>query len=216
VTIRLTLPQQRAQETRQRVIDAARAVFAREGYGQAAVEEILVEAGISRGAFYHHFAGKEELFKALLADHLEEGLMEFEAIQPGSSLREAIEQFVTLQVHDLEAHLASGSLSFEFMAAAREEWARDSFAEFHRRTRDVIAGVLRAGQSAGAVRADLDVGAAAWLILGLYEGLSAFKALDPQGIELDGLKQTWADLIEKFVTTEGEVKPGKQQRRSRP
>jgi len=199
VTIQQTLPQQRAKETRQRILQAAERVFAREGYGQTAVEEILIEAGISRGAFYHHFAGKEELFKALLDDHLQEWVMEFEAVDPASSTREVIERFVALQIDDMEAHLASGNLWFEFMAAARQEWARASFAEFYRRSRDVIAGVLRAAQRGGRVRADLDVEAAAWLMLAVFEGVSAFKTLDPEGIELGGLKQSWADLIEQFV-----------------
>ncbi len=67
---RLTLPQQRARETRQRILDAAFRVFARQGLGQASIDDIAREASISKGALYHHFPGKQELFYALLRDRV--------------------------------------------------------------------------------------------------------------------------------------------------
>jgi AcrR family transcriptional regulator len=51
--------------TRERVMDAAMAVFARRGFGQARVQEIAREAGLTTGALYSNFKGKEELFLAI-------------------------------------------------------------------------------------------------------------------------------------------------------
>lgn len=70
MTTRPTLRARRAQETRQLILDAAYLLFARQGYGQTSVDSILAEAGISKGAFYHHFESKEELFRALLNDRI--------------------------------------------------------------------------------------------------------------------------------------------------
>ena len=67
---RTTLREQRTQETRRLILDAAYRVFAARGYGQATIDDVLAEAGISKGALYHHFASKEELFKALLEDRI--------------------------------------------------------------------------------------------------------------------------------------------------
>jgi AcrR family transcriptional regulator len=69
-TERVTLRERRAQETRQLILDAAYRLFARQGYGQTSVDGIIAEAGASKGAFYHHFASKEELFRALLEDRI--------------------------------------------------------------------------------------------------------------------------------------------------
>jgi AcrR family transcriptional regulator len=57
----LTLPQQRKEETRVRILEAACRVFAGRGYEAATVEEITAECGIAEGALYGHFASKEEL-----------------------------------------------------------------------------------------------------------------------------------------------------------
>jgi AcrR family transcriptional regulator len=66
---RLTLPQRSALQTRQRILAAARGVFAERGYAVATMDEIAAAAGASKGALYHHFATKEELFRALLLGH---------------------------------------------------------------------------------------------------------------------------------------------------
>jgi AcrR family transcriptional regulator len=58
--------EQRKAETRERLLGAARTVFARRGYAGASVDEIALEAGFSSGALYSNFEGKEDLFVELL------------------------------------------------------------------------------------------------------------------------------------------------------
>lgn len=58
-------------ETRQRIFEAAAAVFESRGIGAASIEAIAEAAGFTRGAFYSNFASKDELIIAMLADHLE-------------------------------------------------------------------------------------------------------------------------------------------------
>ncbi|MFD1381731.1 TetR family transcriptional regulator [Fodinicurvata halophila] len=48
--------------TRDALIVAARKEFARQGYANASVDDIVRLADVTKGAFYHHFAGKEDLF----------------------------------------------------------------------------------------------------------------------------------------------------------
>ncbi|MBI1885816.1 MAG: TetR family transcriptional regulator [Chloroflexi bacterium] len=203
---RLTLPQRRAQETRERILEAAAAVFARRGYGQATVDEIAAEAEVSMGALYHHFPSKEQLFGALVEEHLRGELMEFRQMGPARSNRELIERFVATLIDHLrsEAEL-SPSLTMEFWAhAARDDRLRPPVAEFHRRSRDILTGVLRIGQSTGVVRADLDVETAAVLLQAVLEGVAVQQALEPASIDLERLSGPWADMIERFVQGEGE------------
>lgn len=54
-----------AEQTRSRIIDAARRSFARRGVGQTTMEHIAQEAGVTRGAIYWHFTNKTELFFAM-------------------------------------------------------------------------------------------------------------------------------------------------------
>jgi AcrR family transcriptional regulator len=56
---------ERAAETREALIAAARPLFAARGFAEVALEAIVRAAGVTRGALYHHFADKTELFAAV-------------------------------------------------------------------------------------------------------------------------------------------------------
>ena len=56
-----------ALETREQLLDAAERVFRARGVGHASLAEVADAAGVTRGAIYHHFASKAELFEAMLA-----------------------------------------------------------------------------------------------------------------------------------------------------
>src|SRR5512145_1840697 len=58
--------QARSEETRQHILEAALRRFANHGYNAASVDEICTDAGVSKGAFYHHFPSKQAVFIALL------------------------------------------------------------------------------------------------------------------------------------------------------
>jgi AcrR family transcriptional regulator len=57
---------QQREATTSRLIEVASEIFTRDGYTNAATEEIVHLAGVTRGALYHHFGSKEGLFQAVL------------------------------------------------------------------------------------------------------------------------------------------------------
>jgi AcrR family transcriptional regulator len=63
------------EATRRQLVDVATRLFADQGYEDTSTEQVLREAGVSRGSLYHHFDGKERLFEAVV-EHVEEGVVE--------------------------------------------------------------------------------------------------------------------------------------------
>jgi AcrR family transcriptional regulator len=59
---------ERGQATRTQLIEVATGLFATRGYEATSIEAVLAESGTSRGSLYHHFAGKDALFLAVLED----------------------------------------------------------------------------------------------------------------------------------------------------
>ena len=59
------LRERQAEATRRLLVSVARERFTERGYAATSVEEIIQRAGVARGALYHHFAGKDALFRAV-------------------------------------------------------------------------------------------------------------------------------------------------------
>ena len=62
---------ERTETTRSALVDAARELFARDGYDATSLDAVAVRAAVSKGAVYHHFEGKTKLFEAVFAREVE-------------------------------------------------------------------------------------------------------------------------------------------------
>jgi len=61
-------PAEKATRTRQALVVAARERFGEQGYAATSIDEIVRQAGVTKGALYHHFADKDALFRAVVED----------------------------------------------------------------------------------------------------------------------------------------------------
>ena len=68
----LAAQKERAVETRAHLLATARGLFAGAGYNATGTTEIVARAAMTRGALYHHFAGKEELFAEVFREVAQE------------------------------------------------------------------------------------------------------------------------------------------------
>jgi AcrR family transcriptional regulator len=69
--------QERTEATQAKLLAAAQDVFTRDGFANARLEQIAVEAGYTRGAIYAHYKSKEDLFLALLEQRVQASIAEF-------------------------------------------------------------------------------------------------------------------------------------------
>ena len=63
-----------AEQTRRALLEAARTLFAKHGYAETPIEDVVRRARVTRGALYHHFRDKRALFEAVYEDMLREQL----------------------------------------------------------------------------------------------------------------------------------------------
>lgn len=59
------------QKTRDRIVDSARRLFNRSGFADVSIDDIMADAGLTRGGFYNHFGTKDELYAAVVAQILD-------------------------------------------------------------------------------------------------------------------------------------------------
>jgi TetR/AcrR family transcriptional regulator, transcriptional repressor for nem operon len=79
------------QATRQRILEAAGRRFKEDGIDGAGVAAVMSDAGLTNGAFYAHFASKEDLVANALADQLRAQRQSFDAQPPD---RQGLEAFI--------------------------------------------------------------------------------------------------------------------------
>ena len=64
-TTRRRTQRERSEATTSELLEAARELFAQDGYAATSLDAIAAAAGVTKGAVYHHFAGKREIFRAV-------------------------------------------------------------------------------------------------------------------------------------------------------
>jgi TetR/AcrR family transcriptional regulator, repressor for uid operon len=172
----------RSEETRARILAAALKCFARSGYQAAGVAEICAEAGVSKGALYHHFKTKQEIFLTLLygwLDEIDAGLLRTR--QSGEPVDQALihmAEHIQGIFQDADGRLP---MFIEFWAQAIHDPAVwQATIEPYRRYQRYFADMLREGIAEGSLR-ELDPDAAARTLVSLAVGLLLQGVLDPQG-----------------------------------
>jgi AcrR family transcriptional regulator len=93
------LRERQAAATREHLIDVARQRFTEQGYAATSIEDIVQRAGVAKGALYHHFSGKDALFRAVyeavLADVVSAVMAAASAVQePWASVRAGLSAFL--------------------------------------------------------------------------------------------------------------------------
>jgi len=84
---------ERSEATRAALVRAGRELFGERGYGNVGTEEIVARAGVTRGALYHQFADKRDLFRAVLEALEEEVIARLgvQVVAKAASAAEALE-----------------------------------------------------------------------------------------------------------------------------
>jgi AcrR family transcriptional regulator len=173
--------QQRSEETRNHILEAATQLFSKTGYDATGVAEICQAAGVSKGAFYHHFPSKQAIFMELLNTYLN-------GIESGFNI-------MRKEVHDIpQAILQMASLVgslfqtadihlpifLEFWTQANHDphiWEA-AIAPYHR-YQTYFAEMIQEGIDEGSLQ-PMDAQLAARVLVSLAVGMLMQSLFDPQ------------------------------------
>lgn len=187
---------QQAEETCARILAAAEQCFARYGYDATGVAEICTCAGLSKGAFYHHFTSKQEVFLALLQRWVEATDAQMAVLCGGAAnVPQSLIAMAGMVGEILRTASDKLPIYLEFWSkAARDPQVWQGTVEPLHRFRDFFAALVEAGMVEGSLR-PVDPQAAAWAILALGAGLLMAGLLDPQGADWQQIAQQSLQML---------------------
>lgn len=194
----------RREETRQRLMEAAISVFAGAGFERATVDEIVRQAGFSKGAFYVHFESKDDLFRAMLEERISHQLETFRlgvdhSLPVAHNLRTILGAVFGLVREDP----LWAPLFLEFGAhAARNDNVRRRLATMYERWRELIIDILNASRDAGRIRKDIDLKFNAIMIIAAVEGSILQSHLAPDTVSLEEIVEPLARTLTEWLTGE--------------
>lgn len=180
---RMTREQSR-QQTRERLLTAARSVFARGGFHGASVEEIASEAGFSTGALYSNFDGKEDLFLVLMEREIAEHAREIAAaVSARASVSERAAGGARQWMATIEREPELLLLFMEFWAyGVRDPDVRPKVAARFAQMRAVLTQLIADGAREFELELALPAEQLAVAIDALADGIARQKLADPDAV----------------------------------
>lgn len=195
---RLTRAESR-QQTRERLLDAAKDAFTREGYAGASVDVIAERAGFSKGAFYSNFESKEAIFLDLLEAHMgEEVAISSGFVPQNASAEDAIEAIAARYASDpVDLEWCLLSIEFALHATRSPAFAERRAALFARHYAAVAKVIESIAASAGVTIAHPERKAA--VFIALRQGLALERSQTAPAISEADARQTLSGWIRDLL-----------------
>jgi AcrR family transcriptional regulator len=185
---------QRGEETHERILHAALEGFAQNGFDATGVAEICRRAGVSKGAFYHHFPSKQAVFLELMEQWLT-GLDEqlSGAARGAKTVPERLLRMARMARLIFVMAEEQLPVFLEFWAkASRDPQIWEATISPYRRYRDTFSSMIEEGIGEGTLR-PIDPRNAAYAIVGLATGLILQGVLGPD-------EENWGEVMQEGMS----------------
>ncbi|MBN1657860.1 MAG: TetR/AcrR family transcriptional regulator [Anaerolineae bacterium] len=189
-----------ADETRDRLLEAAARIFAEKGYARATTRALAEAAGVNEVTLFRHFGSKANLFAAVVDAYAAPGLSASLGLALTGDLENDLTAMGSLVLHLLLERRES--MRMMLCEAEHFEEVRQVLAQNPRRLRQVLADYLRGQQAPGKVR-PLHVEAAAQAFWGMFFAYSFGSWLMDEEMEpplsIDELVREFVSLFVKGI-----------------
>jgi AcrR family transcriptional regulator len=197
------VPAERRARKRSDIIQAALACFARKGYNNTTMDDIVAESGLSKGSLYWYFASKDDLFAAALlsvfASFGQEAVAALEQCPTASDKLRAMAQEVVSFCRATEGLF---NLFLEFWASsARREETSQLWVGLLNQYKDVVVHIIEEGVRSGEFK-PVDAQQLVWAMMAAYDGLSAYVIMVPD-MDLGLVSQVFIETLLKGLGADG-------------
>lgn len=194
-------------DKRERILVAAKAVFAEKGFSGAAIADIATRADIGKGTVYEYYKSKEELFFAVFEWFIDEGAT---AVRvdiavlglPVSDQLKALSESVIGQWAELKTEFA---LVMEFWAASSTSASRNRFRQAFRHLydhyRSIIVALLQEGIDQGEFSDDLAPDSIAAALVGAWDAMFLQAWFDDE-FDLHGVSRDFNQVLIRGLRAE--------------
>lgn len=159
-----------AERTKQQIMDSAKELFIRKGYGATSMEDIRKLSGVSKGSIYYHYKSKEQLFVQLLESTMLEWEEEWRNIlRPEMTATERLYALAEHYANDFDNPLLSASEEFVGSYGSDPEVLEKIF-EINRQHYPLIREILEIGMKSGEFREE-DLDSLTLILAGFINGL---------------------------------------------
>ncbi|HSD84803.1 MAG TPA: TetR/AcrR family transcriptional regulator [Anaerolineae bacterium] len=175
-----------SEERRTQIIEAAMRVFARSGFQEARMDDIVAETGLSKGALYWYYKSKDEIIQSIMDSMFDRELAGLEALQEDDRpAGERLLEFTRVATGDLKRYSKLLPLFYEFYALAfRNKTVRKALTRYLRQYFAMIEPLIQQGIDRGEFR-PVDAKQAAIAVGSLFEGTLLLWVYDPDTVKFD-------------------------------
>jgi AcrR family transcriptional regulator len=193
-------------DTRTQILEAAFKTFSDKGYSGATLDDVAAVAGLTKGAIYWHFKGKDDLCMALIEDRFRSEAQRIPAniqdIIRGGGGEAALIAFVTHEVAQARDAEPYRRLGLEFMSRSRNPALRQRYAELAQNIyRDTIP-VAQLLIENGVIAKDLDPKVVAFIWRCLLLGMGLWMNQDTDGADFEAMGPKLANLMWRGMAPE--------------
>lgn len=186
--------QQRSEETRSKIIESAIKLFSTRGFNAASVDDICKDAGISKGAFYHHFETKQALFLALLDGWLQTIDTAIEASKD-MTVPETFMQMTEAFPYIFETAGEGLPMFLEFwLQASRDKKIWEASIAPYRRYHKYFTTLIKKGVDEGSF-VEVDPELTSRMIVSTAMGLLLQSLLDPKGAKWEKVARESTNML---------------------
>jgi TetR/AcrR family acrAB operon transcriptional repressor len=186
--------------TRKQVLKKALTIFSEKGYAAATLEDIAKEASVTRGAIYHHFGGKAELYNTLIREYSDRGSQIMgQAVSEGGTLLDILRRVFVRQLQVVEDDREMRALMelylFKTGLVPELEEGRQQQIESGTGLIEMLAGIMSQGIEQGLLRSDVDSKEMARSYLAFQNGLIQLWLTAPDQFSLKASAESFADIL---------------------